>query len=1029
MAENDLEIWLQNARSAGLSREQIVAQLKTSGWTDEHIGQLFGAPAQDVGSPSQSAPPLGGAKKWFARHLGLVIGIGVGVLLLGGAAFAAYRGYIPIPFLAKTNLQEQLEKAIEVLSGSKSGEFGLVVNVKVEPHDGNAKRLPGPKEGEVSPAQARSQDSLLASNASQIRTALALYYDSNNAYPDALNALVTGTKYISTLPKEVEGHAIAYTVTSDKKEFTLEYTCVSDTTKKGKIESKNGTTVTCLSNDSNPSVLEVFDTTAFFQFLPTDMQIEGSIVTFVAQQEKDGKKTPRGYVAIKGSYASGGTTISVDGEARMQDGRYYGIVRQFPSLFFIDLTSIKDKWVVIDPAAGDTASDILPIDNLADVTPKNNELGTAKQETATFIRKALDTKAITLTREGTENINGRRLSKIKITMDADKLPAAVTAYKEDATQRNALVKDVGEMLDELVAPANLESLRVIAGQTSLMVWLENLNATPHKLELTTILVPPEKVEKLKDKQIRATIALTFEHLGDQPNVDVPSNPITWDEAQRLIMGITEEQQKFEKQRSAVDDLRAALQNYSKRKGAYPDTLAALLEKPEATNATGNVNAGLQIESIDSSYGNYDRPLENDAPNYFGNSGGRSAVPNDVFTGKAFEYTKRDAGYSLTYQMVLPKSTDEETFGSSDFYTSQYMEGKNTATHKTLSVEKQAEKDAELGITAEERTKVEQFDTQIKSISKLRTALSQYYRDQKKYPENLTALTEKMPTASYSYLSGAALPKDVYTGKEFTYTTTGETFAITYTIHLPSKTYSSYGNNLPSVSSTQLKEYVEGNNTATQSYVSEEAATIIRTPVTSTPTFQGGNSSATRPLTQTTGKPLVIKPYTSALAGSTGTLHFWVRSENWNAASYMQMANFLDTNGRERMLIRYANDGQAWLSYILYPQSSSVTGWTAKYTGWQPNTWTHIATSWVVGEVPKLYVNGTYLDTFITASQASLVMTQEAANSLGTAGTLYLNGRKMSDGGNTEVNAFTVESRVLSAQEIQALWAKGYTAST
>ena len=112
-------------------------------------------------------------------------------------------------------------------------------------------------------------------------------------------------------------------------------------------------------------------------------------------------------------------------------------------------------------------------------------------------------------------------------------------------------------------------------------------------------MPPEKVEKLKDKQVRLSIALTFEHLGEQPKVDVPSNPISWDEAERLISGITEEQQKFDKQRSAVDDIRSALGNYKNRKGAYPDTLTALLEKPEKQKVT-NTNASLQIESIGNS---------------------------------------------------------------------------------------------------------------------------------------------------------------------------------------------------------------------------------------------------------------------------------------------------------------------------------------------------------------------------------------------------------------------------------------------
>ena len=507
--------------------------------------------------------------------------------------------------------------------------------------------------------------------------------------------MVSEGKFLSRLPEEIEGHPITYAASTDHQDYTLTYTCVSDATKHGEINYKNGVATTCSSGENieSTSVFDAFDSTMLFQYLPSDMQISGSITTFVGEQEVNGKKTPKGYVMLKGTYASGGTTIAVDGEVRMQDAKYYGIVRQFPSLFFIDLTSLKDKWVLIDPAAGDTTSDLFPLDSIADTSPSNDDLGKAKTETTTFIRKALDTKALALTREGTESLNGRRLNKIKITMDADKLPAAVAAYKEDATKRNALVKEVGESLDELVLPKNLESLRIIAGQTTLTIWLENLNGTPHKLELTTILVAPEKVEKLKGKQVRASIALTFEHLGEQPKVDVPANPISWDEAQRIIMGISEEDQKFEKQRSAVDGIRSALSNYKNRKGAYPDTLATLLEKPEEKKEA-NTNAGLQIESIGNSVEPIGLGLGENPQNYFGAYNKRSVIPNDVFTGKPFVYTKEDTGYTLTYEMVLPKASDDYGFGSASYYSEMYVAGMNTATEKVLSKEAAVKNDTQ-----------------------------------------------------------------------------------------------------------------------------------------------------------------------------------------------------------------------------------------------------------------------------------------------------------------------------------------------
>ncbi len=826
MEGNDIEQWLKAARAAGVSDAQITQQLKASGWTDEHVSQLFGVPKAPSGlAPIIPVQPKSG-RNWLARHLAVVIGVGAGIVLLGGAAFAAWRGYIPVPFIAKGNLQEQLEKAVEILSGTKSGELGVMISVKVEPHDGVSKKIPEPKEGVLSPAKARAYDSELASNAGQLRTALALYFDTHNEYPDSLSALTGEEKFISKLPAPVQGHDITYTVTKEHDQYTLEYQCLNDKTKNGKVDSKEGSATRCAADEDATSVYDAFDSTSLFQALPSDMQLEGSVVSFVGEQEVNGKKSPRGYVKLKGTFASGGTTIGVDGEVRMQDAKYYGIIRQFPSLFFIDPTSIKDKWVVIDPAAGDSASDLFPLDSVADSTPESGDLAKAEKETAAFIKKSLEAKAIVLTREGSESLNGRRLSKIKITVDAAQLPAAVTAYKADATSRNALVKEVGTMLDELVLPENLERLSVVTGQTSLTIWLENLNSTPHKLELTSIIVPPEKVEKLKGKQVRATIALTLEHIGEQPSVDVPTNPISLDEATRLISGISEEQQKFDKQRSAIGDLRTGLQNYATKKGTYPENLAALLEKPETAAGT-TVNASLVIENIGPGLGENPK-------NYFGAYSSRSAIPNDAFTSKAFPYEKTATGYSLTYEMKLPKSTDDDgLYGGSSYYTAMYVEGKNTATEKTLSVEKRTLADKELGLAAGEREKLENFTQQSRSIRDIRSGLSLYYQANSKYPESLTALNEIRPSTSYSYLSGQTLGKDAYTGKDFTYATTGTTYTLAYTIELPKKTYTNFSGDLPYISSSDLSQFTDGKNTATETALSLEIADKSKPKATQT----------------------------------------------------------------------------------------------------------------------------------------------------------------------------------------------------
>jgi len=184
-----------------------------------------------------------------------------------------------------------------------------------------------------------------------------------------------------------------------------------------------------------------------------------------------------------------------------------------------------------------------------------------------------------------------------------------------------------------------------------------------------IVIPPDKLEKLKNRQILFSFGLTFDHLGEEPSVTAPDNIITLDEVERLLTGVTVKQQQFKKQLEEVQDIRTGLLQYYVSNKSYPDSLDALLDKrPALTNTislTGN--------------------------NYL--PGTTETLPTSVYPDTNFTYTHATDDYTLVYTVIKPAEEDSEDslFGGS-FFAEEIVDGENTATKDFLSIEAESIKD-------------------------------------------------------------------------------------------------------------------------------------------------------------------------------------------------------------------------------------------------------------------------------------------------------------------------------------------------
>ena len=142
--------WIAQARAAGLSDTQIAEQLTGQGWQTDQIQKILTPPTpaptvhpafmpkqtptesvrteiQQAFDPSAKVK----GKSWLMRHLILLVSVLGGIILLGGVAFAAYQGYISVPFLQPSG-EKILADTLRALETVKSGEVSVNVTINAK---------------------------------------------------------------------------------------------------------------------------------------------------------------------------------------------------------------------------------------------------------------------------------------------------------------------------------------------------------------------------------------------------------------------------------------------------------------------------------------------------------------------------------------------------------------------------------------------------------------------------------------------------------------------------------------------------------------------------------------------------------------------------------------------------------------------------------------------------------------------------------------------------------------------------------
>ncbi len=716
----DIQEWLRDARGAGLSDQDIRQQLAASGWPPDQIETLL-APT----------PPLITKQKKATsdrRPLFIILGALVGAFLIGGVVFAFTQGYFD--FLFGTPSAEQLLlKSFATLADAKGGDYGFSFHLAAEPRAAGAEPFQWKTVTGKSPAELLDEDYQTESQASDIQYALKQYFQNHQAYPDNLDQVKS---YLSNAaPKQGDGSAFGYTTTTDRSSYTLTFTYRGG----DKPEDETLTNVSTIVPTPKPSTssasalnLDVVDTMS--QFIPADLDLSGNFSAFMGNTGDATK--PLGTVAAQGSYSSGGSSFNVDIEARLKDGKTYFNIHKFPSFFFFDFSTLLNKWVVYDPSTDAGSSGFFDYSTLSSELPKKDDSKLLRSELPHILPIAFSQGVFTATIDGREKVNDHNTYRVVMKINPDALPAFVTAYKADAQNRNVDISSMNTLLTNLADPNIIDEARGPLKSTTITTWIDTHSSEPVKLELSLVVVPPDRFEKLKTVEFRFTLGETFDHLNEQPNVVVPDGAISMDEVQRLMAGLTPEEWQVKKQYDAITSIRSAFNNYYYQNQSYPATLDQLLQPQK--NQTSMLDSPATT------------PTTTPTQNYFYTYGvTKKIVPTDVYTSQAFSYQPSGDDYALRYTIRLPKTnndTSDQGFSYQD-YSQQFVDGTNTATKEQLSQEYTAAHPNTVSsgfydnfspFGSLEDARLKSRDAQrIANIKQIQTALELYYADQGSYP--------------------------------------------------------------------------------------------------------------------------------------------------------------------------------------------------------------------------------------------------------------------------------------------------------
>lgn len=739
MANQNLADYIKSSRVSGANDEMIRQALLSVGWQKADIDEAFNmAGSSSSSNPIQNPKPaftspqnpvvastmqsfdgtkseapvtqsnpitsVQSAGPHFSKKL-LISFIIAGVLLLGGGAF----GYTQRiwPFNGKSLDPIIAGDIFDSFSLINSANYMVSLSVKSEPKEKGAEPISVefPELKEKQPLYDRDINRFRDLN--EIKHKIEAYYSKNKKYPANFKEIQDYVGYsqseeVVKIPtKDPLGNLYEYESINNNQDFIL----------KIKFETKEALDAFDKSNYANkklpkteggitsftkenlysyvyfsgkpalPFFVEFFNNTDSIDFIPSDIDI--SIKASGITQNKENSTDKKTDTKFQLSFDALLSDFSVSGDVefiKKMDNFFVRINKS--TIPFFDLGKIKGKWIKItknDLPGLYSDYDFKDLLNLQ----SSNEVKSAKvfDQIQLFFKIAKEESAINLSDIGTEKIGNDLFKKYNLSLNRDKLSIfydrLVKEFNEKFGDKSFVKFDelTSDYLKSQSFPNLFESL---SKNNKFEIWTDSKTGFPSKFIYTFRIVPKQD----STEQLTLTATLNLSDINKE-NIEIsePKESINVEEATILMTGVSRDVYLFNKQEDNISAVTQALKLYKQLSGTYPESLDKLvITIGEAKKINPNPQ---KAESYD-----INTPSDMIINNNKEEDLIIQAVPVDVFSGKPYEYKLSNGEYSLIYKIIFPKkvSEDGQSTHYSFYYLEKYVDGINTATPKSKSLE-------------------------------------------------------------------------------------------------------------------------------------------------------------------------------------------------------------------------------------------------------------------------------------------------------------------------------------------------------
>ncbi len=599
-------------------------------------------PEQPVVSPTSVQTPVQPQPPHHNKTTVLFSVVGL-VLLLGAFTVYAYVAQVGPFERPPYNTAALASSVFSGIAQIHSAGYSLSVNVVSEQKDADAVSFQTavPYDNDHVMAYKRDQDRVRALQS--ILGSLRMKYGYlNKVFPATLTDLGTpgDSKSVTNYQPTNGGKDFNLTVvfeTSDAVDAITKTIQGSSTTILGtKVTFTKGSSYYFYmpTSPKEPMIANIGDFQSMLAYVPAGFSFNGALS---GASVRVGTSSIDGKFKVVANVDMSDTSIALDVEARKIADNLFIVANKFPS-FFVDISKLKTHWVKF------TQDDLAVygagfLGGSANST--EDQITEKKQQTIDGIKLFLsiadtDHALISQTNPVKETVNGTVAYRYDLGFNKEVM---ATFYKDISDQfsqkfgKNSPFTFDQATLDYLKSPQFGEAFDYLRKNTTLSLWADQ-NGVPIQVRYS-LRVVPNSDQKNSDRQVRLTLTLSLTDINKPVTIDTPKDAMSVEDATILLTGQSKEQFRFNKQSSAVQTVRAALDTYKQLSGSYPKSLSDLtktrgdVKKLNPNQAKGNTST--PTDMYYSAYKDTDPILR--------------AVPVDTFTGKAFDYVFADGSLS------------------------------------------------------------------------------------------------------------------------------------------------------------------------------------------------------------------------------------------------------------------------------------------------------------------------------------------------------------------------------------------------